>query len=220
MAKAIGYMWPTIDQNVRLYVPFNEGVGSVAKDYSQYCNHAQLTDVEWSPDGFNGAGKFNASTSFGNCGAHASLDIPDAMAIGAWVNVSDTTNNFQPIISKRKGNADHVFTLWGIYSNKHSSFWMYDTDYRVAVGTTESQNDTPYYIAGTREGSLLKIYVNGQFEHQVGIGVVLGSTDEVTIGRRRYFGWDYLGGTMNNVIISTARSVAQTAADCYEVVCS
>ena len=75
MAKAIGYMQPTIDPNMRLYVPFNEGVGAIAKDYSQYGNHAQFTDVEWSIGKGGNTGVFNGTSSYCDCGNDASLNF-------------------------------------------------------------------------------------------------------------------------------------------------
>lgn len=65
----------TIDQNTKLYCPFNEGIGDVAKDYSQYGNNAVLTDIKWGLGGGDNTGIFNGESSYGNCGNDVSLEF-------------------------------------------------------------------------------------------------------------------------------------------------
>lgn len=220
-AKVIGYMKPDIDPNTRLYVPFNEGVGDLAKDYSQYCNHAQLTDVEWSPDGFNGAGEFNGSSSFGNCGNDASLNITDEITIEVWPKV-ETLNVVNPLVSKwldSWANAQYNFEIHT--SNKLRIGFGDGTNYRRFKASTETTLGRHYYtgvIVGSNDMRLYQdgISLSGTYD---GAATSTWSTNNyVKIGR---YGAFYFNGIIDNVIISsTAKSVAQTAADCYEVVCN
>ena len=221
MAKAIGYLKPDIDPNTLLYVPFNEGVGSVAKDYSQYGNHAQLTDVEWSPDRFNGAGKFNGSSSYGDCGNNASLNITDAITIEAWVKpaVAHASQiSFAGFVSKGYHWNIRFFSTTG-----RPEFYAYDTEggnfgpiispdaipvnQWSRIAATYKYNTTGHlYVNGIEKGSDTAIGKFGTISTALKIGLL----------DTRYF-----NGTIDNVIISsTARSAAQIAADCYEVVCS
>ena len=71
----------TIDPSLRLYIPFNEGVGDVAKDYSQYGNNSVLTAVEWTLLGVD----FNGTSSYANCGGDSSLNNTDILTIGTWI---------------------------------------------------------------------------------------------------------------------------------------
>ena len=222
IAKAIGYMKPDIDPNTRLYVPFNEGVGNVAKDYSQYGNHAQLTDVEWSPDGFNGAGKFNGSSSFGACSDDPSLNITDAITIEAWLKVINLSWYMQLAI---KGH-----TNVGGYQLKlgPSDEIIYRSSSAGANQETRSSagdviDDTWCYIAATQTGALAKIYKDGVdvtsfADSHLNPGA---SEDNLCIGKYHTDAASLFHGTIGNMVISSiARSAAQIAADCYEVVCN
>ncbi len=55
-AKVIGFDKEVIDPNVITYYPFNEGVGEVCKDYSQYGNNGILKNgAKWTiGEGGNG----------------------------------------------------------------------------------------------------------------------------------------------------------------------
>ena len=220
MAKAIGYTKPDIDPNTRLYVPFNEGVGSVAKDYSQYGNHAQLTDVEWSPDGFNGAGKFNGSSSFGNCGNDASLNTTDAITIEAWVK---TTFNNKGILYK---GGDYENGDYGLSISSTGKARGILNDVGFVIGTKSIDDGNWYHIGATYDkdaGGIdeVKIYIDAVLDGTDDYSTVIQtSVDTLKIGYYHFSPY-YFNGTIDNVIVSsTARSAAQIAADCYEVVCS
>ena len=221
MAKAIGYMKPDIDPNMRLYVPFNEGVGSIAKDYSQYGNHAQLTDVEWSPDGFNGAGKFNGSSSYGDCGNNASLNITDAITIEAWVKTTSASLG-EPVA---KGDYRYLFYYHGDRAVKYMSFQVFLTN----AGWTDSGKATLllgdgnwHHIAGTFDGTQSKYYQDGALEQTItrAADTITSDDNPLTIGSR-YDGTNPFNGTIDNVrIYNRALSAPQIPADCYEVVCN
>ena len=230
MAKAIGYMKPDIDPNTRLYVPFNEGVGPVAKDYSQYGNHAQLTDVEWSPDGFNGAGEFNGSSSYGDCGNDASLNITDAKSIEAYVYRIGSGINWQYIAGNSRGNYNGGYALKMETSDRMSFFLANGVDKTPMFTTTAVLPANEWvYVVGLWDGGAtvvsgsIRIYFNGvnQAGSELHMGETsVGNSNEVYIGSFNGVS-TFFDGTIDNVIVSsTARSAAQIAADCYEVVCS
>ena len=223
-AKVIGYMKPDIDPNTRLYVPFNEGVGDLAKDYSQYCNHAQLTDVEWSPGEFNGAGKFNGVSSLGDCGNDASLEITDAFTIEAWAKRKISGN--RGLIARRVNGVDD---LWQVQTKltlnivEFSGWFGGGNAVTVDTDTAIPQNQG-YQITITYDKEYIRMYLNGKLD----MTPVAETRDldtgnsPIWIGTLYDTGVDHnFSGTIDNVIISsTARSAAQIAADCYEVVCN
>ena len=221
MAKAIGYMQPTIDPNTRLYVPFNEGIGNIAKDYSQYCNHAQLTDVEWSPDGFNGAGKFNGTSSFGDCGGAASLDIPGFITIKALVKTLYGGFNEKRIASKSKWVP--ITTKGYILlqdQNKLGLIIHTDTGEYCALSDSVFMIGESVYGAGTYDKQHLKNYRNGIEKIGDALTTDIPSVDvSLTLGSG--FDSNFFYGTIAFVLIcALAESSAQSAADCYEVVCN
>ena len=221
-AKVIGYMKPDIDPNTRLYVPFNEGVSDLAKDYSQYCNHAQLTDVEWSPDGFNGAGKFNGSSSFGDCSNDASLSITDTITIDVVAKPSALPAQ-NTIIGKRGSGTCSPYAL-RFSSNTKIVFYVGDGIDFSMLDYWFNLSAQWYRIIAVREGNdNVTMFVNSNsLDMQTLTRTPTTTTAKLGIGS---FNGDSFNegfnGTIDNVIIfSTAKSVAQAAADCYEVVCN
>lgn len=220
-AKAIGYMKPDIDPNTRLYVPFNEGVGDLAKDYSQYGNHAALTDVEWSPDGFNGAGKFNGSSSFGDCGNDVSLNITDAISLRVGIKFDTAFTGY--IISKGTDKYDLL-----TYSGDNGKIAFYVTGHTPAfLKTINLFNDGILHcVVATYDkdagSNNRKIFIDGLLENQnTETAVIETDADNLAIGKWGSAPASYFNGTIDNVIlISTAKNQAQAAADCYEVVCN
>ena len=219
-AKAINYLRPDIDPNTRLYVPFNEGLGSIAKDYSQYGNHAVLTDVEWGI-GVNGnAGVFNGVSSFANCGNHPSLNITDAITTSARVKPVETT---KITISKGTFKSDGWY-LW-VRPNGVLRFVVND-----ASSTDELESNIGAYtlsqwnhvvIVWLQSTKTASFYVNG-----VGKGSDT-TTLTLTVDDTNLFIGAYLAqghhfnGTIDEVMIYNLElSAAQNAADCYEVVCN
>lgn len=218
-AKAISYMnGPTIDPNTRLYVPFSEGIGSVAKDYSQYGNHAVLTDVEWGI-GLNGnAGVFNGVSSYGDCGNHASLNITDAIMTEAWLNIASFTFD-RDIISKFNPSINLGYLL--MFSSSNNTLRFYSGGSVASNGATTSSGvvqDTWMHVVGLYDRTDTKIYINGEWKDDAitPLAPVPCSTD-LFLGQRSG-GTGRFNGTINEVIIKAlAESAAQIAADCYEV---
>ena len=220
-AKAINYLRPDIDPNTRLYVPFNEGLGSIAKDYSQYGNHAVFTDVEWGI-GVNGnAGKFNGSSSFGNCGNDPSLNITDAITIVARVKSEDVTQFYQTIVASagplfktgyyiKIGNNKEI--LFAVGSNIDWVTWDTKTN-------TISSGIWYHCVCTAENNGFMKIYLNGNLISQEAIGIMTPSETATTVGKNRY--GQFFNGTIDEVMIyNLGLSGAQNAANAYEVTCN
>ena len=172
----------TIDPSLRLYIPFNEGVGAVAKDYSQYGNNGVLTDVKW---GING-GVFNGTSSYVDCGNDPSLDITDAITIDVWVKPDNTVSTVQNII-RRSGSH---FALGGGWTSGKWSFWICDGLWHTTGDSvTTIQANNWYHIVGVydKDGGTnrLKLYVNGLLEVQDTLGgTMVIAAENILIGKQ------------------------------------
>lgn len=222
-AKAVGYMKPNIDPNTRLYVPFNEGIGEVAKDYSQYGNHAVLTDVEWGI-GLNGnAGVFDGVTSIGNCGlgVSGSFDITDAITIKAGLKwVGNASGDFGYVVHK---NAN---LQWLVSLNQIGT----ENQYNINVGGVLASDVIIFDFTDAQQHYSVNIYQEGskqmwidavKKDEQVDTGVISTTVNNLLLGGRTEDNLRNFNGTIAPVIIrALAESAAQVAADCYEVVCN
>ncbi|RPJ38414.1 MAG: LamG domain-containing protein, partial [Planctomycetaceae bacterium] len=117
-----------------------------------------------------------------NCGNGASLNITDAVTLSVWVNPRDA------------GNAQHNdFVGKGdtSYAIKHNStnvlqFFIYDGTWYSVNGPvlTADFNNNWHHVAGTYDGTQLKLYVDGKLINgTLRKGVIASSTYNVNIGR-------------------------------------
>lgn len=150
MSMALQVDQVTIDPSLRLYIPFNEGVGDVAKDYSQYGNNGVFTDVEW---GING-GIFNGTSAYINCGNNGSLDITEAITIEAWVKSTG---------SGLRGYAGSTANNYGIFIDADNRINLYKGT-SILRGDSILSADIWYHIVLTYNGTASIFYLNGTFE--------------------------------------------------------
>jgi hypothetical protein len=173
----------TIDPSLRLYIPFNEGVGAVAKDYSQYGNNGVLTDVKW---GING-GVFNGTSSYVNCGNDPSLNITDAITMEAWVKANNLVGG-HAIADKQKDMLDYTQPWrWGLSGSS--------VGLQMGGGGTTFNNwsfgtitlDNWHLIGFTIEGTSVKGYIDGiqAGSTETFVGTRQSSNLALLIGRRK-----------------------------------
>jgi len=146
----------TIDPSLRLYIPFNEGIGDAAKDYSQYGNNGVLIDVEWGIQG----GVFNGTSAYVNCGSDPSLSITDAITIEAWVK-PDSVTGVNEIVNDRGDFDGETNFEFRIRDGGLNLYW-YNTIWRGWSSADDvCVTDKWQHIAVTRATGNPILYVNG-----------------------------------------------------------
>ena len=218
MAKAVGYMKPDIDPNTRLYVPFNEGVGSVAKDYSQYCNHAVLMDVTWGI-GINGnASIYDGSTSFGDCGNDASLDFGTG-AFSFLVRIKTAADGI--IIDKYAATGGGGQMNFSINGNK-----LRGITYNSGVGidfvgtsvTSTNNNWHPVVFVVDSGGTSARLYLDGIQDGSKTGATAKSVTSDGTLKIGRDTSTRRFTGTIDEgLIIAKTQTSYLILADTYEV---
>lgn len=194
----------TVDPSLKLYIPFNEGTGNVAKDYSQYGNNGVLTDVEW---GIHG-GVFNGTSAYANCGNDSSLDTTDAIAIEAWVKLSSTAANYYEriVVDKWDGTPSYNGYVMRV-GDAHLNFLCGDGseayNYR---GGVFSLNEW-HYLVVTIVNDELKGYIDGSYDDVLSVpSVDLVSTVNLGIGvyelSSRFFNGSIDGVKIYNRLLS------------------
>ena len=111
-----------------------------------------------------------------------SLDITDTVTLSAWINPSDAANSeHNPFVAK--GDVS--------YALKHNvgntiEFFVYDGAW-YAINSevvTADFNGTWHHVAGTYDGTQLKLYVDGvMVASRLYTGDIDSTTYEVNIGR-------------------------------------
>jgi len=185
-----------VDGSLVLYLPFDEGSGDVAKDFSQYHNDGAVKGPKWVSGKFGKALEFDGVDDIVDCGNNKVLNVPNAMTLEAWVKPLKIHTSWIRII--QKCSVAGVRESWALIFMEASQkirveFFKGGTQRKV-----DALTDVPLlswsHVAGTYDGRSLKLYLNGvldstsDFPTQMDIGtndlnVIVGAS----IDDPRYF---------------------------------
>ena len=152
------------EETVLLYL-FDEEVADEATDLSEFGNHGEITDAEWTKDGkLGGALVFDGASSLIEVPHHESL-FPggDELTIEAWFKPASFPGGHPPIA--RKGSVPE--SGWGFDTpgGKIRGFvYTAPGDPVVTQGTTPMKIDTWHHLAMVYDGSEIRIYLDGELD--------------------------------------------------------
>ncbi|HEC81506.1 MAG TPA: LamG domain-containing protein [Thermoplasmatales archaeon] len=183
------------------YWSFDEGSGSIAHDYSGNGNDGTIYGASWTTDTPSGNGyalSFDGINDYVDCGNDVSLNPENEITLAAWYKpVSFAGCGNSPIIDKGYyTNTDpyyqyHLGVTGDNYhqppSYAYAAFLFHisadDTLYGVPTPDGFWTAGNWYHIAGTYDGSTVKLYVNGDL-----IDSVPASGTMQDYGKNVYFG--------------------------------
>ena len=188
---------------------FEEASGSPFVDSSGYANHGSINTATRTASGHDGKGLvFNGTSSYTTTPSATSLDLTTGVTLEAWVY--PTANQVAWIDLVYKGGDD-----WYLEASKGGSGYpaMSVLGSNIA-GTAVLALNTWSHLAGTYDGTNLKIYLNGT---QVGIvgktGTLATTHGTLYLGGDAAFG-QYFTGRMDEVrVYNIALTQAQIAVD-------
>ena len=190
---------------------FDEGMGSTASDSSGNGN-----------DGTLSGGKFGNALSFDGVGDYvevpdsSSLDITGSITLEAWI-YRTKSNNWQGIISKFQGEINQRSYLLYLDTTNKLRMFVSDDGTQASREWVDSTEIVPLnewtHVAGTFDGSDLKLYINGEDKTGVvqdDVSSIHSGTAPVIIGDFTQPGPThyYFGGIIDEVRIS---NVARTS---------
>ena len=155
------------EETVLLYL-FDEETDGEATDLSEFENHGEITDAEWTEDGkIGGALVFDGVSSLIEVPHHESL-FPggDELTIEAWFKPASFPGGHPPIA--RKGSVAE--SGWGFDTpgGKIRGFvYTAPGDPAVANGTTQMKLDTWHHVAMVYDGAEIRIYLDGELDGDV-----------------------------------------------------
>lgn len=162
---------------------FDEDKGDVAEDFSGSGHDGEFVgDVKWVPGKFGSALEFGAGgNDFVRVPNHDNLNV-ETFTLVAWVNVPATTGNWQTVVNKFVAG-DH-YGLWlrpdtGVVHHAHNP----GGSNQIIESKTSVTDGKWHHIAGTFDGKVKKVYVDGVFEGELQTDLKPGGKDaDVTIG--------------------------------------
>jgi len=165
------------------YFPMTEGDGTSLIDISGNGNHATLSGTSWNGGQLNFDGmsdyalaaysqSLNITTNSITVMALVKWDIDPSVG-NEWATFVNMNDDNQYRLQHNKGNSAFEFAIRTTSGNK----WV--------VSNTVPERGQWYHLAGTYDGSILSMYVNGQLENSVShSGTIVGSNKPLIIGNR------------------------------------
>ncbi len=193
---------------------FDEGSGAAVGDQSGKGNHGTVANGTWVTGGkFNSALSFNGSSTLVTVPDSATLDLTTGMTVEAWVRPSLTGGWQTAVVKEQPGNL-----AYGVYAstnlNRPEAEVHVGGASRVVNGTSSLPAGSWSHLAGTYDGTTLRLYVNGaQVAQLTQTGSIVTSTSPVRIGGNAIWG-ERFNGLIDEVrIYNRALSAAEIQAD-------
>jgi len=182
--------------------------------------NATATDISAAPGMVEGSMNFNGSSSSAIAPHHPNINPTTAFTMMAWVNTRE--NKTAKVVQKGDydghGIGQDVWLGWNAHirgsdQNTHDILW----------GEGRPVLNTWYHLTVTYDGSVLKLYVNGQFKNARKLDIPLNSNSRPFSigsdnGRQKYFNGliddvKYYSEALSAIEIKTAMSEAPEIAD-------
>ena len=215
-----GSSFAAFEENTVLLYLFDEDTGDEARDLSDFKNHGEITDAEWTKDGkLGGAMVFDGASSLIEVPHHESL-FPggDELTIEAWFKPASFPGGHPPIA--RKGSVPE--SGWGFDTpgGKIRGFvYTAPGDPAVTQGATPMKVGTWHHLAMVYDGSEIRIYLDGELDGKVARkGDIYKNDASVWIGKKAIESV-WLDGTMDELrILNIAISEEQIREDMEGIV--
>ena len=134
---------------------------------------------------------FDGTDDYVNCGNDPSLNITGAVTVEAWIYITQTISQYKRFVEKDWATSYFLGSRFGTDGVAFSMDPNGNTSNVLETGDILSQFNWTH-VAGTWDGSTLKIYVNGVEEASMPwSNTVDGSNNDVLIGK-------YYGGSSQN----------------------
>jgi len=192
------------------HFPMTEGAGTSLMDISGNGNDAALSGASWN----GGQVNFDGMSDHAWAAYSQSLNITtDSITVMAWVKWDidpATGNQWATIVSM---NSDNQYRLQHNKGNSAFEFAIRTTSGNKWVcSSTAPEKGQWYHLAGTYDGSILNVYVNGLLENSNShSGTIVGSNKSLFIGNRQTNDRGFSGSIMDVRIYDTVLSDSDIA---------
>jgi hypothetical protein len=136
------------------YWSLDEGSGATAYDSSGNSNDGTVNGALWTVGKVGGALSFDGVNDYVDCGTGSSLMPTSAITVEAWFNTNSVSTY---------GTIASTFYYWGYFLRINPNFAGIEFAPGICYSPTGIiQTGVWYHVAGTFDGTLAQIYVNGQ----------------------------------------------------------
>ncbi len=184
-----------------LYLPFDEGSGTVVKDLSDKSNNGTINGAKWVDGKINKALEFDGK-SFVDIPNSSSLSPTAAITVMAWVYMGKSASGELAIVSKGQWAANDLPYELTVNPGGNIYWQFYDDAGRDSCSPPSPLATEWHHIAGTYDGTSFKCYIDGVMKNEFAYkGKLPTNTANVTVGKRSKAAECYFAGMIDEVAI-------------------
>ena len=205
-AIALNAQTPIPTNQLAAIYRFDEGTGTTTADASWNDNTGTLSNAVWITAGMYGSCLSFNGTAWVTVNDSPSLDLTNGMTLEAWVCPAGAISNWSTFIIKEiPGSGDggnYGYLLAADFEGRPAiNISTTSGNYQQAVGPSTLSSNTWTYLAGTYDGTTIKLYVNGiEVAETPATGSILTSPQPLRIGGNAIWG-EYFSGSIDDVRI-------------------
>ncbi|MBC7233442.1 MAG: peptidoglycan DD-metalloendopeptidase family protein [Chloroflexi bacterium] len=186
---------------------FYEGSGSTVHDSSGNGRHGTAVNMGWTEGKFGAAGIFNGTNSFVNLGTSRTFNAQN-ITLEAWIK--QTSQGWSPEWTILRKDADDNSLIYDFLTCGNRVYLRLNGNEGHVRSNSLLQKDRWYHVAGTYDGSTIKVYINGTLDNSASYNKPLryGSSTTLYLGGDAKNNDKYFPGHIQNVRIS---NIARTS---------
>ncbi|HEY6892486.1 MAG TPA: LamG-like jellyroll fold domain-containing protein, partial [Solirubrobacter sp.] len=196
---------------------FEETSGTTVTDATGRGHTGTITGATRTTTGKNGrALSFNGTSNYVSIPDANDLDLTTGMTLEAWVNPTNNTGWRSALIKERSGDLSYALYAGGDTTPLATITTTGASGYGEAGGPAGSAppNNTWTHLAGTYDGTTLKLYRNGTLiSSSTRVGSITVGTGPLKLGGNAIWG-EWFAGQLDDVrVYNTALTAAQIQTD-------
>ena len=169
------YGW---DQGLVAHWKFDDGSGGTAIDSAGTNNGTLNGDPNWTTGRIGGALSFDGAGDYVVAASVAPL-TGDTLTAQAWIRTSEYAGIWNPIITQNAGANGYYFLV----SSSSPAFYLaVGASFVQAISPEAINADQWYHVAGTNDGSNMKLYIDGKLQDSAASTGFLGVSGNINIG--------------------------------------
>jgi len=200
------------DDNIVLWLQFDEGTGTLAKDSSNYGNDGTISGATWVDGKYGSALLLDGVSNDVEVPSTDELQLSDqGLSIACWFKTTEQTNSDLLLIEKGAWGTGEYGLSYPGYANNKVRFQLFEifgketNQIDSTSGVPELSDDEWHHVAGVYDAvnHNFKVYVDGILEvEQDAADHVFTSDDEsVFIGSRNNAG-NWYAGAIDELLIA------------------